>query len=157
MEQITDIWLSTAIICLGVYFVILFFQYAAQKAWVILPNKIVRGIIKWVGSMWLPLWPIMIGSVGVRYIPNIPLPKMILNLAPNPGITWTIYGAFCGFICTAVVKGIKHALEKKGIDLSASDLKIAHIEVAKAEENTPEATEKSEQPKKKKMKRIKKD
>ena len=129
MEQITDISLSTSLICLGIYFVVLFFQYGAGKVWAAASNKIVRGIIKWVGTMWLPLWPIVIGAAGVRLIPSIPMPKMITDIAPEPGVTWTIYGAFCGMICMAVVKGIKQALEKKGIDLNIPDLQKAKLAV----------------------------
>lgn len=163
MDQITDIGLPTTLICLGIYFVVLFFQYVARRVWAATPNKIVRGIIKWVGTMWLPLWPIALGAVGVRFIPNIPMPKMILDLAPEPGVTWTIYGAFCGMICMAVVKGIKQYLEKKGIDLEMPDLKQAKLAVKNGDGKSDEAEEEgseeqsdSEKPKKKGMKRIKK-
>jgi hypothetical protein len=162
MDQITDVGIGTAIICLGIYFVILFFQYVARRVWAATPNKIVRGIIKWVGTMWLPLWPIALGAVGVRYIPNIPVPDMIKNLSPEPGITWTIYGAFCGMICMAVVKGIKQALEKKGISLDMPDLKQAKLALRNdddksdvAEEEESEEKSDSEKPKKG-MKRIRK-
>jgi hypothetical protein len=129
MEQITDIGLPAAIICLGVYFIILFFQYIARKVWAATPNKIVRGVIKWVGTMWLPLWPIIIGTMLVRYVPSIPIPKLITDLSPERGITWSIYGAFCGMISMAVVKAIKQLLEKKGINLEISDLKEAKLAV----------------------------
>jgi hypothetical protein len=95
--------------------------------------------------MWLPLWPIAIGAMGVRYIPSIPIPDMILKLAPEPSITWAIYGAFCGLISTAVVKGIKQALEKKGIDLEMPDLKEAKLAV-KNGNGKPKLEEKPEKP-----------
>lgn len=140
MEQLTDVGLSTGLICLGIYFVVLFFQYVARKIWAATSNKIVRGVIKWVGSMWLPLWPIAIGAVAVRFIPSIPLPKMITGIAPEPGVAWTIYGAFCGMICMAVVKGIKHYLEKKGINIAVPDLAEAGkvVETEGSEEEEPE-------------------
>ena len=144
MEQITDITLATSLICLGIYFVVLFFQYVAGKVWAATPNKFVRGTIKWVGTMWLPLWPIILGGAGVRLIPGIPMPKMITDIAPEPGITWTIYGAFCGMICMAVVKGIKQALEKKGINLEIPDLKKAKLAVKNGNGKPAEPEEESD-------------
>lgn len=142
MDQIVDITLPTALICLGVYFVVLFFQYVARKVWASTKNKTVRWAIKWVGTMWLPLWPIAIGAAGARFVPSIPMPKMILELSPDRGITWTIYGAFCGLISVAVVKAIKQLLEKKGIDLEMPDL--AEAKLAAKESMRPKPKEDSE-------------
>ena len=61
MDQLTNIGLHTAIICLGIYFIIYIARYVATKVWISTSNKWVRGSIKWVGTMWLPIWPLLIG------------------------------------------------------------------------------------------------
>ena len=168
MEQLTDIGLSTGILCLGIYFVILIFQYVASKVWIATANKWVRGTIKWVGTMWLPIWPIIIGWFMLHFVDGLPLPEAIKNLVgdhPHSPVLG-IYGAFCGMISAAVVKGIKNALKKKGIDVSihdpaeaklkaeqkAMDKKIEKIENGKngkngepEEEETEEADEANEE------------
>ena len=121
MDQIVDISLPTVIICLGIFFVIFIFRYVAKQVWNATQNTIVRGIITWAGTKWLPLWPVVIGSLIVRFVPNAPVPQMIQDLAVERNITWTIYGAFCGLISGAVVKGIKQLLEKKGIKVDLAE------------------------------------
>lgn len=123
MGQLTDIGLSTAIICLGVYFIVFLARYIATKAWIATKNKWVRGTIKWVGSMWLTIWPIIIGWFMLHFVSGIPVPEMIQNLVgdhPHSPVLG-IYGAFCGMISGAVVKAVKKVLEKKGIDVTLDD------------------------------------
>ena len=130
MEQLTDISLSTAIICLGIYFVVLIARYVAAKVWTATSNKWVRGAIKWVGTMWLPIWPIIIGWLILHFVDGIPLPEAIKNLVgdhPHSPVLG-IYGMFCGMICMAVVKWIKDILAKKGIDVTIHDPAEAVLE-----------------------------
>ena len=123
MEQLLDIGIPTAIICLGIYFVIYIAQYVATKVWVATDNKWVRGTIKWVGTMWLPIWPLAIGWFMLHFVDGIPVPDIITELLgehPNSPVLG-IYGMFCGMISTGVVKATRTALEKKGIDVTMDD------------------------------------
>ena len=126
MEQIIEISLPTAIICFGVFFIVLFIDFILAKIWMNTNNTNIRSTIKWVWTMWLPLWPIVLG-IGVIFINGIPMPIEIAELGPVPGPSSIIYGAFCGLIAMAVVKAIKHALEKKGIDITIPDLDEAKL------------------------------
>jgi hypothetical protein len=133
MKQLTDISLSTAVICLGIYFIVVIARFVASKVWAATDNKWVRGTIKWVGTMWIPIWPIIIGSLMVRYVDGIPIPDAIKELVgdhPRSPVLG-IYGAFCGLISMAVVKQVKDALAKKGIDVSIADPVLATLDAEK--------------------------
>lgn len=134
MNQLTDIGLHTAIICLGIYFIIYIARYVATKVWIATANKYVRGSIKWVGTMWLPIWPLAIGWFMLHFVSGIPVPDMILDLVgdhPHSPVLG-IYGMFCGMISTGVVKAVNSALEKKGIDVTLDDPKEAALAAKQA-------------------------
>ena len=126
MEQIIEISLPTAIVCFGVFFIVLFIDFILAKIWTNTNKVKVRSIIKWAWTMWIPLWPIVIGA-GSSFIKGIPMPIEILKFGSVPGPASVIYGAFCGLISMAVVKAVKHALEKKGIDINIPDLNDAKL------------------------------
>jgi len=127
MEQLIDIGLPTAIASLGVFFVVLFVDYILNKIWTYTSKDWVRASIKWSWTIWAPLWPIAIGASG-GFIKGLPMPEMVAKLGHVPGLVSVIYGAFCGMISMAVVKQIKFALEKKGIDVTVPDLSLAKIQ-----------------------------
>lgn len=126
MDQILDIGLPTAIACLGVFFIVYVVDYITDKVWTNVSKPWVRLAIKWTWTMWLPLWPIAIGAAG-GMMKGLPLPEAVAKLGPVPGLVSVIYGAFCGMISMGVVKAIKHALEKKGIDVKVPDLGEAKL------------------------------
>lgn len=129
MEQLTDIGLHTAIICLGIYFVVHIARTVASKVWIATKNKWVRGTIKWAGTMWLPLWPLIVGWFMLHFVGGIPVPDMIKDLVgdhPHSPVLG-IYGMFCGMISTGVVKAVNSALEKRGIDVTLDDPKEAAL------------------------------
>lgn len=127
MDQIVDIGLPTAIACLGVFFIVLFVDYILNKIWTYTSKAWVRAVIKWTWTMWAPLWPIALGAGG-GLVKGLPMPEAVAKLGHVPGLVSVIYGAFCGMISMAVVKQIKFALEKKGIDVSIPDLSLAKIQ-----------------------------
>jgi len=126
MDQLLDIGLPTAIACLGVFFIVYVVDYVTDKVWTNVSKPWVRLVIKWTWTMWLPLWPIAIGAAG-GMVKGVPLPEAVAALGPAPGLVSVIYGAFCGMISMGVVKAIKHALEKKGIDVKVPDLGEAKL------------------------------
>lgn len=126
MDQILDITLPTAIACLGIFFIVYIIDFITDKIWTATSRPEVRAVIKWTWTMWLPLWPIFLGGAG-GIISGLPLPESVKALGPAPGLVSVIYGAFCGLISMAVVKQIKVALEKKGIDVEIADLGEAKL------------------------------
>ena len=134
MDQLTDIGLHTAIICLGIFFVVYIARYVASRVWTATANKWVRGTIKWVGTMWLGIWPLIIGWFMLHFVSGIPVPDMIKDLVgshPHSPVLG-IYGMFCGMISAGVVKSINSALEKKGIDVTLDDPKEAALAAKQA-------------------------
>lgn len=129
MDQIVNIAVPTAVVCLGIFFVILFIDFILARIWSITSNVKIRETIKWVWTMWLPLWPIALGAVEGT-MKSMPLPDMIAKLGSDPGPVSVTYGAFCGLISMAVVKAIKHALEQKGIDVDIPDLSMARMDAS---------------------------
>lgn len=127
MDQIIDITVPTAIACLGVFFIMMIIEAITNQIWVSSDNSKVRAVIKWVWTVWTPIWPVVIGGAG-GFIKDLPMPEMIKALGPTPGLTSVIYGAFCGMISLAVVKQIKYALEQKGIDVTLPTLPEAKSE-----------------------------
>jgi len=131
MDQVLDIGLPTAIACLGIFFIIYIVDFVTDKVWTNVSRPWIRSAIKWTWTMWLPLWPIILGGAG-GLISGLPLPEAVKGLGPVPGLSSVIYGAFCGMISTAVVKQIKVALEKKGIDVEVPDLGEAKLRAKQA-------------------------
>jgi len=134
MNQITDIGLPITIVCLGVFFIVLFVDYILNKIWTHTSRNWVRASIKWTWTMWAPLWPIALGA-GSGMLKDLPIPEAVAKLGHVPGLVSIIYGAFCGMISTAVVKQVKFALEKKGIDISIPDLSLAKIQAKREHVN----------------------
>lgn len=127
MDQILDITLPTAIACLGIFFIVYIVDFITDKIWASTSKPWIRSVIKWAWTIWLPLWPIAIGGAG-GMMKGLPLPAAVVALGPAPGLVSVIYGAFCGMISMAVVKQIKAALEKKGIDVQIPDLGEAKLQ-----------------------------
>lgn len=126
MDQLIDIGLPTLIACFAIFFIVYIFDYITDKIWANTKAPKVRAAIKWTWTMWLPIWPIIIGGIG-GLIPGLPLPESIANLGPVPGFVSVVYGGFCGMISMALVKQVDVILEKKGIDIDIPDLGEAKL------------------------------
>lgn len=126
MDEITGVFLSWQFLLIGiiVYFVFAFFnQFLGPRLWKI-KNKKWRSIMKFLEGIKM-VWPPMFGF-GLGWIPQMPRPE---PLAESSQFTVALLFLVAGLGCQWIVKGVKKALEARGINV---DLDMTPKEQKKA-------------------------
>jgi hypothetical protein len=114
MDEIVRVFLSWQFLLVGivVYFVFgLFNGFLGPKLWKI-RNMKWRSIMKFLEGIKM-VWPPLIGF-GLGWIPGMPRPDA---LAESSTLTVALLYIVAGLGCQWIVKGIKKALEARGIDV----------------------------------------
>jgi len=137
MKDFVEIVLSfqTAILCVTAFMAVTIGRMVGIRLSK-LHNKKIDLFVKWFGTMWLPLWPLVIGSLltinqGVHLHPKL----AELGLFPR-----MMFGAFCGMISTGIITQIQHMLAKLGVDINIPGVlskKNATVTPEKAEPSNP--------------------
>jgi len=114
MDQITDVFLSWQFLLVGVivWMVFAFFnQFLGPRLWKI-DNKGWRRVMKFLEGVKL-VWPPLLGF-GLAWIPGMPRPDA---LSESSGFTVALLYMVAGLGCQWIVKGVKKALEARGINV----------------------------------------
>jgi len=114
MDEIVGVFLSWQFLLIGiiVYFVFgLFNSFLGPRLWKI-KNKKWRAIMKFLEGIKM-VWPPLLGF-GLAWIPGMPRPDA---LSESSTLTVALLYLVAGLGCQWIVKGIKKALEARGIDV----------------------------------------
>lgn len=114
MDEIVGVFLSWQFLLIGivVYFVFGFFNsFLGPRLWKI-KSKRWRAFMKFLEGIKM-VWPPLLGF-GLGWIPQMPRPE---PLAESHQFTVALLYLVAGLGCQWIVKGIKKALEARGIDV----------------------------------------
>lgn len=114
MDEIISVFLSWPFLLIGVivWLVFAFFNdFLGPRLWKI-KNKKWRAAVKFLEGIKM-LWPPLMGF-GLGWIPQMPRPE---PLASSSQLTVALLYAVAGLCCQWIVKGVKKALEARGIDV----------------------------------------
>lgn len=114
MDEIVDVYLSWQFLTIGVvvYFIFGFFNnFLGPRLWKI-KNTRWRKTLKFFEGAKM-VWPPVFGF-ALAWIPGMPRPE---PLAESETITVALLYVVAGLGCQSVVKGVKKALEARGIDI----------------------------------------
>jgi hypothetical protein len=129
MKDFVDITMSfqTVILCVTAFMVVTIGRIIGSRLHKS-GNKKVQMVVTWVGTMWLPLWPLIIGAL-LTMTPGMPLHPKLAEYGAFPKM---MFGAFCGMISTGVIAQVHHMLSKLGVDVNIPGIM--------AKKNKPEST-----------------
>ena len=114
MQEFVEIVISlqTVILCVTIFMIMTIGRIVADRLKLLDKSKL-NMFIKWGGTMWLPLWPLIIGIVLV-HLPSMPLhPK----LAVLHGMPKHMFGAFAGMCSAGLITQVSHLLYKMGVEV----------------------------------------
>lgn len=114
MDEIVSVFLSWQFLLIGivVYFIFgVFNGFLGPRLWKI-QNKKFRKFLKFMEGSKM-VWPPLLGF-GLGWIPGMPRPDA---LAESSALTVALLYIVAGLGCQWIVKGVKKALEARGIDV----------------------------------------
>lgn len=120
MKEFAHILMSfqTVVLVVAVFMLMTIARIVSARVRKLTSNKFVLGFLKYAGTMWLPLWPIVLGMVLV-FTPTMPIHP---ELAAVEGMPKALFGAFVGMLNAGLVTALTHVLDKLGIKVNIPGL-----------------------------------